>query len=412
MCHDTEAMMEHFHAEHGFSSVLHWLRVLVLGFSACTVGCDRVITPAAPPPHSVGVVTLVPQHIPVLIPLPGRVVPLRSAEVRPQVSGILIKRRFTEGQTVQAGEPLYQIDPIPYLALLRQMQGNLIRSQAVATQAHRTANRKKALLGTQYISPQDMDVANAQSQQADAQVLSDKAALKRAEINLNYTQVLAPVTGITGKSFSSEGALVTDGQTQPLTVIQQLDQVYVDMNEDSDTWLSLQQELHYGAIHAPPGPVHVAVTTGEGKYSHTLDCSLLFSDLTVDVTTGSLILRARCPNPEHILLPGMFVHAVVMPGMREKVLAVPQQAVTRTPDGQAIVMVVNDAGKVQVRPVQIADATEQQWLVTDGLQTGERVVVTGLQMLRPGMSVVVNDVTHSPQQHSFPSVPIAGTDGV
>lgn len=366
------------------------LRTTVAGLIALLAGCDRA-APPAPPPHPVGVVTLSPRAMPVHVLLPGRVSAFRTAEVRPQVSGILLKRRFTEGETVKAGESLYLIDPAPYQAALRQAQGNLSRSQAAAAQAHRTATRYRALLGTQYISPQDVDQADAQAQQADAQVLADRASLNRARIDLGYTDVRAPVDGITGRSFLTEGALVTDGQAQALSVIQQLDPVYVDLTQDSDAWLSLQQELHYGAIKAPAGPVPVAVTAGEGAHRHTVTCSLLFSDVTVDATTGSLLLRAQCPNPDHALLPGMYVQGVALPGMREKALMVPQQAVTRTPDGQATVMVVEN-NTAQVRHIRVTEAAGQQWRVVDGLQAGERVVVTGQLMLRPGMPVKATDL--------------------
>lgn len=383
-----------------------WLRGALTGLAVLMAGCDR---PAEPPAaaHAVGVVTLRPQSVDVNIPLPGRVAALRTAEVRPQVSGILLTRRFREGAKVMAGEPLWQIDPAPYRAAVSRAQGNLARSQAAAEQAHRTATRYRALLGTRYISPQDVDQADAQAQQADAQVLVDTASLRRAQIDLGYTDVRAPVSGITGKAFFTEGALVTDGQAQALLRIQQLDPVYVDLTEDSDAWLALQRELHEGTITAPSGPVPVTVSAGDGAGTHTLRCSLLFSDVTVDVSTGSLALRATCPNPGGQLLPGMFVKAMVSPGVRQHALMVPQQAVSRTPDGQATVMVVAH-NTAQVRHVQVADAAGQQWRVTRGLQAGEQVVVTGQLLLRPGMPVQVTDVTPvlramtSPVAESYP----------
>lgn len=365
------------------------LRSVVVGLIALLSGCDRTAPPAALP-HPVGVVRLSTQRVPVHVPLPGRVSAWRVAEVRPQVSGILLQRRFSEGSGVRAGEPLYLIDPAPYQAALAQATGNLARSRAAARQANRTASRYRALLGTNYISQQDVDMAVAQARQADAQVTADRAAVDRATLNLNYTDVRAPVDGVTGKSFFTEGALVTDGQPQPMTVIQQLDPVYVDLTEDSDAWLRLRQELHYGAVTPAAGQrIPVTVNVGSGKHAMSVNCSLLFSDVTVDVSTGALVLRAQCPNPEHTLLPGMFVRAVVSPGVRENALLVPQQAVSRTPDGQATVMVVDKDNRAQLRPVRVAEATGDQWRVTEGLSAGEQVVVTGQLMLRPGMPVTV-----------------------
>ncbi|HGY1772650.1 efflux RND transporter periplasmic adaptor subunit [Citrobacter koseri] len=365
------------------------LRSVVIGLIALLSGCDQS-TPPAVQPHPVGVVTLSTQRVPVHVPLPGRVSARRVAEVRPQVSGILLQRRFPEGAEVKAGDPLYLIDPAPYQAALAQATGNLARSRAAAAQAYRTASRYRTLLGANYISQQDVDMATAQARQAEAQVTADRAAVDRAKINLNYTNVRAPVDGVIGKSFFTEGALVTDGQPQPMTVIQQLDPVYVDLTEDSDAWLRLQQELHYGTVTSAAGRrLPVTVNVGAGKSAMSVNCSLLFSDVTVDVSTGSLVLRAQCPNPEHTLLPGMFVRAVVSPGVRENALLVPQQAVSRTPDGQATVMVVDKDNRAQLRPVRVTEAAGDQWRVTEGLSAGEQVVVTGQLMLRPGMPVTV-----------------------
>ncbi|ELV2845745.1 efflux RND transporter periplasmic adaptor subunit [Enterobacter cloacae] len=373
----------------GVRPLSRWLRATATGLAVLLAGCDR---PAAPPAmaHPVGVVTLRAQPLAVSVTLPGRVTALRTAEVRPQVSGILLTRRFREGAGVQAGEPLWQIDPAPYQAAVNRAQGELARSQSAAAQAHRTATRYRALLGTQYVSPQEVDQADAQAQQADAQVLVDRASLRRAQIDLGYTRVRAPLTGITGRAFYTEGALVTDGQAQPLLRIQQLDPVYVDITEDSDAWLSLQRELHNGTLTAPAGPVPVTVSAGDG--AAPVRCSLLFTDVTVDTGTGSLALRATCPNPHQRLLPGMFVRAVLSPGVRGHALMVPREAVNRTPGGQATVMVVEN-NTAQVRQVHVADTGGQQWRVTDGLRAGEQVVVTGQLLLRPGMAVKVTDVT-------------------
>ena len=361
---------------------------LVISCSLLLTACDRrAPAPTTQAPHPVGVVTLRSQPLSVQTELPGRVSAFRVADVRPQVSGIILKRHFVEGSHVHEGESLYQIDPSTYQAALDNARGDLAKATAAATQAHLTANRYRALVQNHYVSQQDYDTAVASAQQADAQVVAQKAVVEQAQINLNYTEVTSPISGVIGKSSVTEGALVTDSQSSALATVQQLDPVYVDVTQSSDDFLALKSEMAKGQVTPQNGQARVMLQLDNGhQYPH--QCQLAFSDVTVDQTTGSITVRAVCPNPDSTLLPGMFVRAHLTEGVRENALLVPQQAVTRTPRGDATAMVVDNHNRAQVRHVQAAQATGNQWRVTTGLSAGDRVIVTGQLMLRPGMTVM------------------------
>lgn len=361
---------------------------LVISCSLLLTACDRnAPVPGAQAPHPVGVVTLRSQSLPVQTELPGRVSAFRVADVRPQVSGIILKRNFVEGSHVHEGESLYQIDPASYQAALNSAKGDLAKAIAAATQAHLTANRYRALIKTHYVSQQDYDTAVANAQQADAQVVAQKAVVEQAQINLNYTKVTSPISGVIGKSSVTEGALVTDSQSSALATVQQLDPVYIDVTQSSDDFLALKSEMAKGQITQQNGQADVMLQLDNGRL-YPSKCQLEFSDVTVDQTTGSITVRAVCPNPDSTLLPGMFVRAHLTEGMRTDALLVPQQAITRTPRGDATAMVVDSHNRAQVRRVQAAQATGNQWRVTAGLSAGDRVIVTGQLMLRPGMTVL------------------------
>lgn len=364
---------------------------VVCSCATLLAGCDRASAPAASAvPHPVGVVTLRAQPLPVQTELPGRVSAFRVADVRPQVSGIILKRHFVEGSHVKEGESLYQIDPAPYQAVLDSAKGDLAKARAAATQTHLTLNRDRALLKTHYVSQQDYDTAVANAQQADAQVVAEQAAVNAAQINLNYTHVTSPISGVIGKSSVTEGALVTNAQSTALATVQQLDPVYVDVTQSSDDYLRLKSELENGEIKQQDGKADVMLQMDNGRL-YPQQCQLEFSDVTVDQTTGSITVRAVCPNPENVLLPGMFVRAHLTEGMRENALLVPQQAITRTPRGDATTLVVDKDNKAQLRPVTAAEAMGNQWRVSQGLKAGDRVIVTGQLMLRPGMPVKVTE---------------------
>ncbi|MGV7094237.1 multidrug efflux RND transporter periplasmic adaptor subunit AcrA [Siccibacter turicensis] len=367
--------------------------VLMLSGGFVLTGCDdqQNQQQGAQAPE-VGIVTLKSEPLQITTELPGRTLAYRIAEVRPQVSGIILKRNFKEGSNVEAGVSLYQIDPAPYQASYESAKGDLAQAQAQANIAQVTLNRYKKLLGTQYISQQDYDDAQAQAQQTSAAVVAAKAAVETARINLAYTKVTSPISGRIGKSSVTEGALVTNGQSNALATVQQLDPIYVDVTQSSNDFLRLKQELANGTLKQENGKAKVELVTNDGnKYSQS--GTLEFSDVSVDQTTGSITLRAIFPNPDMTLLPGMFVRAKLEEGIRPDAILVPQQGVARTPRGDATVMVVGEGDKVEVRQITAAQAIGDKWLVTDGLKTGDRVIITGLQKVRPGAQVKVQEVS-------------------
>jgi len=367
--------------------------VLMLSGSLALTGCDeKPAQQGAGQMPEVGVVTVKTEPLQITTELPGRTSAYRIAEVRPQVSGIILKRNFTEGSDVEAGVSLYQIDPATYQAAYDSAKGDLAKAQAAANIAQMTVNRYKKLLGTKYISQQDYDTAQADAQQANASVVAAKAAVESARINLAYTKVTSPISGRTGTSTVTEGALVQSGQTTALTTVQQLDPIYVDVTQSSNDFLRLKQEMANGSLKQENGKAKVQLVTNDGiQYSQT--GTLEFSGVTVDQTTGSITLRAVFPNPDHTLLPGMFVRARLEEGVNPNAMLVPQQGVARTPRGDATVMVVGEGDKVEIRNITATQAIGDKWLVTDGLKTGDRVIITGLQKVKPGAQVKAQEVT-------------------
>ena len=372
----------------------HFRRLPLAGFIVCAVllsGCDgqenQQQHPQAPQ-VTVHIVKSAP--LAVTTELPGRTDAFRVAEVRPQVSGIILRRNFTEGSDVKAGDSLYQIDPATYQAAYDNAKGELAKAQAAANIAHLTVKRYLPLVGTQYVSKQEYDQAPAQ--QADATVVAAKAGVESARINLAYTKVTSPVDGRIGKSSVTEGALVTNGQAAALATVQQLDPMYVDVTQSSNDFLRLKQtSLQKGDTASS---VELLMENGQ---PYPLKGTLQFSDVTVDQSTGSITLRAIFPNPQHLLLPGMFVRARIDEGTQPDAILVPQQGVTRTPRGDATVMVVNDKNQVESRTVVAPQAIGDRWLVTEGLKNGDRVIVSGLQKVRPGVTVVATpDTTTAP----------------
>ena len=323
--------------------------------------------------------------------LPGRTSAFRVAEVRPQVSGIILKRNFVEGSDIEAGQSLYQIDPATYQAAYDSAKGDASKAEAAAAIAHLTVKRYVPLLGTKYISQQEYDQAVATARQADADVMAAKAAVESARINLAYTKVTSPITGRIGKSSVTEGALVTNGQAEAMATVQQLDPIYVDVTQSSSDFMRLKQE----SLQQGEGAKSVQLLMENGQ-PYALKGSLQFSDVTVDESTGSITLRALFPNPQHTLLPGMFVRARIDEGVNPSAMLVPQQGVTRTPRGDATVLLVNDKNQVEIRNVVAAQAVGDQWLVTSGLKAGEKVIVSGLQKVHPGVTVKAEEDTAAP----------------
>ena len=365
----------------------HFRCLPLSGFIVCAAlltGCDGQENPqqhAQAPQVSVHIVKSAP--LAVTTELPGRTDAYRVAEVRPQVSGIILHRNFTEGSEVKAGESLYQIDPATYQAAYDNAKGELVKAQAAANIAHLTVKRYVPLVGTQYVSKQEYDQAVATAQQADASVVAAKAGVESARINLAYTKVTSPINGRIGKSSVTEGALVTNGQATALATVQQLDPIYVDVTQSSSDFMRLKQQT--SLQKGDTSSVELLMENGQ---PYPLKGTLQFSDVTVDESTGSITLRALFPNPQHMLLPGMFVRARIDEGTQPDAILVPQQGVTRTPRGDATVLVVNEKNQVESRTVVAPQAIGDRWLITEGLKNGDRVIISGLQKVRPGVTVV------------------------
>ncbi|MDI6633636.1 efflux RND transporter periplasmic adaptor subunit [Pantoea dispersa] len=381
---------------------------VMLTGSFLLTGCDdnKSQQAAQQQPPEVGVVTLKNEPLKITTELPGRTSAFRVAEVRPQVSGIILKRNFVEGSDVKAGDSLYQIDPATYQAAYDSAKGDLAQAQANARVAQLTVNRYKPLLGTKYISQQDYDNAAATAAQTAAAVQAAQANVETARINLAYTKVTSPISGRIGKSSVTEGALVSNGQTTALATVQQLDPMYVDVTQSSDDFLRLRGELESGQLKQNDGKANVTLLMQNGS-AYSQPGKLEFSDVTVDETTGSITLRAIFPNPDHRLLPGMFVRARLDEGTNPTALLVPQTGVTRTPTGEATAMVVGADNKVEVRKITANQAFGDKWLVTDGLKEGDRVITVGIQRAKPGAQVtpqeVKDDAKAAPESQSAKS---------
>ncbi|WP_446890909.1 efflux RND transporter periplasmic adaptor subunit [Aeromonas veronii] len=339
------------------------------------------------PPAAVNVVTLQSGPLMLTTELTGRSAPLRVAEVRPQVSGIILKRLFTEGSDVKAGDLLYQIDPAVYQAAVASAKANVAKAEANEQSARLKAQRYQELLKVKSISRQDYDDADASWKQAKAEIMASKAALRTAEINLGYTRITAPISGRIGKSAVTEGALVTAQQADSLTAIQQLDHMYVDVRQSTADLLRLKRLVAEGKLTQDEQKGAKVTFQLEDGSTYGEEGSLQFSDVTVDETSGMVTLRVIVPNPHQLLLPGMFMRATLQEGERAQGLLVPQTAVTRTPNGGATVMVVTADNKVELRNVQLSRVVGSNWVVESGLTSGERVIVAGLQKVRPGAVV-------------------------
>lgn len=358
---------------------------------ALLVACDNSAPPAAPParpPAEVGVVTVAPEKLALFTDLPGRTAAFRVAEVRPQVTGIVLKRLFDEGSEVKAGQLLYEIDPASYQAALDSAKAELAKANATRKSQSAKAGRYKDLVGINAVSKQDFDDVSTALEQANAQIAAAKAALDAAQVNLDRTRILAPISGRAGKSLISEGALVTSGQATALVTITQLDPIYVDVTQSSADLLRLRREIAAGRLQAEPvqnAPVTLMLEGMSQPYGQP--GQLQFSDVTVDATTGAVQLRAVFPNPGNELLPGLFVRARVEQAVRDNAIALPQPAVIRNPDGTAMVWVVGADNKVAPRPVTTGQALGNRWVILSGLQGGEQVVLEGVQKIRPGAEV-------------------------
>jgi membrane fusion protein (multidrug efflux system) len=350
--------------------------VTAVALASLLSGCSKKEEAApAPPPPQVGVVTLKTQPYTLTSDLPGRTTAFRVAEVRPQVNGIILKRLFTEGGDVKAGQQLYQIDPSIYQATLDSAKATFQASNSLA-------GRYKQLINEQAVSRQEYDTAVGSAREA-------QAAVQTAEINLRYTKVYAPISGRIGRSSVTEGALVSNGQTDAMATIQQLDPIYVDVVQSSADMLRLRADLDSGKLQkAGDNAAKVKLTLEDGSV-YNQEGKLEFSEVSVDQTTGSVSLRAVFPNPEHRLLPGMFVHAQLQSGVSTDAILVPQQGVTRDLKGTPTALIVNKDNKVELRELVSTRTSGSNWVVEKGLAAGDRVITEGLQYVKPGATVKV-----------------------
>jgi len=358
----------------------------------------------------VGVQTITPHPIVASTELSGRLSAVRVADVRPQVQGIVIKRLFTEGSMVAAGAVLYQIDPATYQASYDQAVGTLVKAQATADAAQTKATRYADLSKIDGVSKQDYDDAISSLQEAKADVIADRASLKTAAINLGYTKIVAPIAGRIGKSSVTEGALVTAEQTTALATVQATGEMYLDVTRSSVDWLRLQKEFASGQLQqagSDGAVVHLVMEDGS-DYAHA--GKLLFSDITVDATTGSVTLRSVFPNPEGALLPGMFVRARLEEGVNQQAITVPQLAVSRASDGSASVLIVGTDGKVAQTAVTANNANGADWVITSGLKAGDRVIVSGSQKAHTGALVnAVESASPSDSNSDAPATAASAT---
>ncbi len=368
------------------------LVLILCSLAVCLLltGCGKqgpAVANAPGTPPEVGVIVIQPQRVALTTELAGRTSAHLIAEVRPQVGGIIKNRLFTEGSDVKADDVLYQIDPATYQAAYDSAKAALARAEGNLIPARLRAERYKDLVKIDAVSQQDYDDTNAALKQAAADVEAAKAALEAAQINLAYTRITAPISGRIGRSSVTDGALVTASQPAALATIQQLSTMYVDVTQSSAELLRLKQNLASGLLKSDgAAQTRVKLLLEDGS-TYPVAGTLKFSEVTVDQSTGSITLRAVFPNPKQILLPGMFVRAVIEEGISEQGILVPQRGVTRNPAGNAMVMVVGEEEKVEPRVIKVVRTVGENWLVSEGLKAGDRVILEGLQRARPGTPV-------------------------
>jgi membrane fusion protein, multidrug efflux system len=369
------------------------LSACALATSIALVGCSKDPKDAQQaaaaqqmPPTEVGVIVAQPQSVEQSVELSGRTNAFEISEVRPQTSGVILKRLFTEGSYVREGQALYEIDPRTNRANADSARAALTRQQANLGVLRVKEGRYRQLVGSNAVSKQEYDDIVAQVKLAEADVAASRAEVKNAEINLGYSTVRSPISGQTNRSTVTVGALVTANQDQPLVTVQRLDPIYVDINQSSAELLRLRQQLSKGSIDSSNN-TKVKLKLEDGS-EYGVEGRLAFSNASVDPDTGTVTLRAVFPNPNHLLLPGMFANAQIVQGVIPNAYLIPQIAITRTPTGQAIAMIVNAKGQVESRPVTTAGTQGKDWIVTEGLKAGEKIIVDGIAKVKPEQQVV------------------------
>ena len=355
-----------------------------LGVSACK---KAEAPPQAPPPTQVGVVTVQPTTIPVLDELPGRIAPTRLAEVRPRVSGIIVERTFRQGSTVKAGEVLFRLDASLFEVERASARAVLAKAEANAGEARQQAERGDKLMASEALSVEQHEMLLAGRQRAEADVAAARAALRRAEIQLEYATLRAPIGGRIGRALVTEGALVHEGDPTPLAIIQQLNPIYADFTQPAGELNRLRQTFKEGGLKsAAPGQANVRLVLDDGSL-YAQPGKLLFSDVTVDPSSGQVTLRGEFPNPDDELLPGMYVRGTIEQGTQDDALLVPQQAIQRDSTGRPHVFVVQGQGTAELRPVRISRTYQGQLVLQEGVKPGDRIIVEGFQKIAPGAAV-------------------------
>ncbi|PWE53549.1 efflux transporter periplasmic adaptor subunit [Metarhizobium album] len=362
---------------------------IVLGCGmALLAGCQKeeAAAPPAMPPAEVGIVLVAEEALPIVNELPGRIAPTRLAEVRPRVSGILVERVFEQGSLVKEGDVLYRIDPAPFKVRVDSAQALLRKAEASRLQARQTADRQERLRKSNVASQQEIDNAVALLAQADADVAAAQASLAEAQLNLQYAEVKAPISGRIGRALITEGALVNANGTENLATIQQLDPIYADFTQPAADLIRLRKALQDGQLMTGKNEAEVQLVLDDGT-RYGAPGRLLFSEAAVDATTGQVTLRGEFPNPDDDLLPGMYVRVQIEQGVEKSALAVPQQSVQRDAGGQASVLIVNAENKVEQRTVVVGRIIGNRYVIAQGLKAGDRVVAEGFQKTAPGAIV-------------------------
>ena len=369
------------------------LTACALATSIALVGCskdpksaEQAAAAQQMPPTEVGVIVAQPQAVEQTVELTGRTSPYQISEVRPQANGVVLKRLFTEGSFVREGQPLFEIDSSIYRANLDSSKAEVLRAKASLNTLQIKTNRYKQLVGISAVSKQEYDDLVGQVNLAQAEVAAAEAAVRNAQINLGYSTVRSPISGQSGRSSFTAGALVTASQAQPLVTIRQLDPIYVDINQSSAEMLRLRQQLSQGTIDRSNN-TKVRLKLEDGSF-YNIEGNLAFSDASVNPDTGTVTIRAVFANPNHLLLPGMFANAQIVQGVIPNAILIPQAAITRTPTGQATAMLVNAKGAVEVREIETAGVQGKDWIVIKGLNSGDKVIVDGIAKVKPEQKVV------------------------
>lgn len=368
------------------------LTACALATSIALVGCSKDQKDAQQagasqqmPPTEVGIIVAQPQSVEQSVELSGRTTAFEVSEVRPQTSGIILKRLFAEGSYVREGQALYELDSRTNRATLDNAKAALLQQEANLSSLKTKLNRYQQLVSSNAVSKQEYDDLVGQVRVADAQVAAARAQVKNAEVDLGYSTIRSPISGQTNRSTVTVGALVTANQADPLVTIQRLDPIYMDINQSSTELLRLRQQLSKGSLDSSNN-TRVKLKLEDGSY-YPIEGRLAFSDASVNTETGTVTIRAVFPNPNHLLLPGMFANAQIVQGVIPNAILIPQAAITRTPTGQAMAMIVDAKGAIEARPVTTVGVQGLNWIVTEGIKTGEKIVVDGIAKVKAGQTV-------------------------